>query len=76
MTPIPPVARRAVLTAALAGFLTLPLPRRALAATEVERVDDLIARTQAEEQALAVAQKDWAAREAGLVAERDHLGEA
>jgi beta-glucosidase len=36
--------RRAVLTAALAGFLTLPLPRRAFAAGEVERVDDLIAR--------------------------------
>lgn len=51
MTPIPPVARRAVLTAALAGFLTLPLPRRALAATEVERVDDLIARMTIEEKA-------------------------
>ncbi|WP_176597649.1 MULTISPECIES: glycoside hydrolase family 3 N-terminal domain-containing protein [Sphingobium] len=43
--------RRAVLTAALAGFLTLPLPRRAFAASEVERVDDLIARMTIEEKA-------------------------
>src|SRR3546814_3325148 len=45
------INRRAVLTAALAGFLTLPLPRRALAAGEVERVDDLIARMTIEEKA-------------------------
>jgi hypothetical protein len=44
--------------------------------TQLLLVDDLIVRTQAEEQALAVAQKDWAAREAALVAERDHLSEA
>ncbi|WP_276525613.1 glycoside hydrolase family 3 N-terminal domain-containing protein, partial [Sphingobium chlorophenolicum] len=43
--------RRAVLTAALSGFLTLPLPRRAFAASEVERVDDLIARMTIEEKA-------------------------
>ncbi|WP_242128821.1 beta-glucosidase BglX [Sphingobium sp. Sx8-8] len=51
MTALPPATRRAVLTAALAGFLTLPLPRRAFAAGEVERVDDLIARMTIEEKA-------------------------
>ncbi|AMK24905.1 MULTISPECIES: glycoside hydrolase family 3 N-terminal domain-containing protein [unclassified Sphingobium] len=45
------IDRRAVLTAALAGFLTLPLPRRAFAASEVERVDELIARMTIEEKA-------------------------
>lgn len=45
------IDRRAVLTVALAGALTLPLPRRAFAAGEVERVDDLIKRMTIEEKA-------------------------
>jgi hypothetical protein len=36
-------------------------------------VDDLIARTHVEEQALASAEQDWAMREATLIAERDYL---
>ena len=43
--------------------------------TQLLLVDDLIARTQAEEQALALAEKDWAAREAALIAERDRLSQ-
>lgn len=45
------IHRRAILTAALGGFLSLPLPRRAFAAGEVERVDGLIARMTIEEKA-------------------------
>ncbi|WP_022683681.1 glycoside hydrolase family 3 N-terminal domain-containing protein [Sphingobium bisphenolivorans] len=45
------IDRRSVLAAALAGVFTLPLPRRALAAAEVERVDALIARMTVEEKA-------------------------
>ncbi|MGC4250269.1 MAG: beta-glucosidase BglX [Sphingobium sp.] len=43
--------RRSLLTASLAAFLTLPLPRRALAASDVARVDDLIFRMTLEEKA-------------------------
>ncbi|SCW55333.1 beta-glucosidase [Sphingobium faniae] len=45
--------RRSLLAASLAAFLTLPLPRRAfaLAANDVARVDDLIARMTLEEKA-------------------------
>jgi hypothetical protein len=39
--------------------------------TQLLLVDDLIARAHTEEQALASAQHDWAAREAALIAERD-----
>lgn len=45
------IDRRAVLSAALAGFLSLPLPRRAFAADEVTRVDQLIGRMTLEEKA-------------------------
>jgi hypothetical protein len=41
--------------------------------TQLLLVDDLIARAQVEEQALASGQHDWAAREAALIAERDRL---
>ena len=41
--------------------------------TQLLLVDDLIARAQVEEQALASGQRDWAAREAALIAERDRL---
>jgi len=45
--------RRSLLTASLAAFLTLPIPRRAfaLAANDVARVDDLISRMTLEEKA-------------------------
>lgn len=43
--------RRAILTGAVAGILSLPLPRRAFAAGEVARVDDLIGRMTLEEKA-------------------------
>jgi hypothetical protein len=43
--------------------------------TQLLQVDELIARAQIEEQALAVAQQDWAMREATLRAECDQLGE-
>ncbi|BBD96708.1 beta-glucosidase [Sphingobium amiense] len=43
--------RRTFLATALAGFLTLPAPRRALAADEVARVDALIAKMTLEEKA-------------------------
>ena len=43
--------------------------------TQLLQVDDLLARAQIEEQALALAQQDWAMREATLRAERDQLGE-
>ena len=43
--------------------------------TQLLLVDDLIARTHAEEQALASAEQDWATREAILLAERDRLDE-
>ena len=38
-------------------------------------VDDLIARTEVEEQALASAEQDWAMREATLIREHDRLDE-
>jgi hypothetical protein len=39
-------------------------------------VDELIARAQVEEQALASAEQDWAIREATLIAERDHISQS
>jgi hypothetical protein len=39
-------------------------------------VDDLVARAQAEEQALDAAQREWAMREASLIAERDRIAQA
>ena len=44
--------------------------------TQLLLVDDLIARTHAEEQALASAEQAWAAREATLLAERDQIATA
>ena len=38
-------------------------------------VDELIARAHTQEQALALAEQDWAMREASLIAERKRLGE-
>jgi hypothetical protein len=38
-------------------------------------VDELMARTHIEEQALAAAEQDWARREAILIAERDHISQ-
>ena len=43
--------------------------------TQLLLVDDLIARTHVEEQALASAEQDWGIREATLITERDRLGE-
>ena len=43
--------------------------------TQLLLVDDLIARMHVEQQALASAEQDWAAREATLLAERDRLDE-
>jgi hypothetical protein len=43
--------------------------------TQLLLVDDLIARTQVEEQALASAEQDWAMREAILIAKRDHISQ-
>jgi hypothetical protein len=43
--------------------------------TQLLLVDDLIARAQVEEQALASAEQDWLLRERALVAKRDRLGE-
>ena len=43
--------------------------------TQLLLVDELIARAQVEEQALASAEHDWAVREAALIAERGRLGE-
>ena len=43
--------------------------------TQLLLVDDLIARTHVEEQALASAEQDWAAHEATLIAEHDRLDE-
>jgi hypothetical protein len=44
--------------------------------TQLLLIDELTVRTQAEEQALASAQRDWAAREIALLAERDRLSAA
>ena len=43
--------------------------------TQLLLVDELIARAQVEEQALASAEQDWAMREATLIAERDHISQ-
>ena len=51
LTPPMHPDRRTFLAAALAGFLSLPAPRRALAADEVARVDALLARMTLEEKA-------------------------
>ena len=43
--------------------------------TQLLLVDDLIARAQIEEQALASAEQGWSLREAGLIGERDHISQ-
>jgi hypothetical protein len=59
----------------IAQLTTQRTQREERVLTQLLLVDELIERAEIEEQALALAQEDWAVREAALLAERDGLGE-